>query len=454
MPTWARQAIFYHIVIDRFATGARQFERSGHAAYDTRLRDWMGGTLYGIAASLDYLQELGVDALILTPFFEGKKYHGYWVTDFFQVDPHFGDVAALKRVIDAAHRRGMRIVMDLPITHCHQDNRAVPAHWLNRNDAGEVIGFYGDHRLPELDLDHREVTAFVHRVVDHWLGLGFDGIRFDHAKRPSDRFWRQVAHRLRENYPQLLLLGENWRESGEIGALSPYLHGELNIPLAGALRQFAQQPTARTLKAVFQRIVDQRPLRELDYILPAFLDNHDMERIGAVADTNRAHLALAYLVMLTLPFPCVIYYGSEAGQSQSDNLPPPHEERDRYFREPMPWPQSSVLTEWVKDLIAVRRAHQSWFANEPRLLDCTDTGLIAYRFLHRDAAITVVVNLSQHAAHLAVSSSQSSVLACVNGSGGQSQPFALNSYGAALLKHPVAEEPLALPTSMARVLTY
>lgn len=80
---WARCSTFYHLMIDRFATGKCQFRHAKAPRYDQQLTDWMGGSLTGIIESLDYLRDLGIGALLLTPFFRGRKYHGYWTTDFF-----------------------------------------------------------------------------------------------------------------------------------------------------------------------------------------------------------------------------------------------------------------------------------------------------------------------------------------------------------------------------------
>lgn len=398
---WARRAIFYHIVIDRFATGRCQFRSMGDGPYEQRLTQWLGGGIGGIAGSLDYLRDLGVDALLLTPFFRGAKYHGYWPTDFFEVDPHFGDVRELGRLIAAAHRRDMRVVMDLPFTHCHIDadiaRQAGDAtspyrHWFRREPTGRLCGYYGDSELPDLNLDFPEVVVFVQRVIDHWLAFGFDGVRFDHAKRPSRAFWERIANFLRVRHPRVFLLGENWHESGRVGTLSGYLHGELNIPLSLALRRLLERPQVREIEAVIGEAERQRARRVAGYILPTFLDNHDMERVSQVVHGDRRMVLLGFLLQMSLPDPPIVYYGSERAQAQSANLPAPRYERDRYFREPMDWSTGEEVSMQVGEIMRMRRDNIACISVEPTFSVSRNGSILSLGHGSGDARLTVAIN--------------------------------------------------------------
>lgn len=399
---WASRSTFYHIVIDRFATGKNRFQYSKGPHYQQDLRQWMGGNLGGIAQSLDYLQGLGIGALLLTPFFKGSKYHGYWTTGFLEVDPHFGSPQQLKQLINAAHQRDMRVVLDLPFTHCHIDagparqalgNAGSPCRdWFYYERAGGFKGFYGDSNLPELNLEFPDVIKFLKDMLDHWLSFGFDGIRFDHAKRPPAIFWEQLTSFLRTRHPQVFLLGENWHESGKIGTLSRYLHGELNIPLSLALRQFLVQPGQPAISAIMRLTRAQQVLRKKGYLLPTFLDNHDMERAGFISHKDRNILALGYLLQLSLPYPPIIYYGSERGQSQTENLPEGRYERDCYFREPMVWGGGEDMAAWVKKLIRIRNDEIELFTSEPYVMTLLDEHTFTYRYSKGGSMIIVVIN--------------------------------------------------------------
>jgi len=402
MLSWARRSTFYHLMIDRFATGNRRFRHARAPHCGQALRHWMGGDLNGVVQSLEYLQDLGIGALVLTPFFTGRKYHGYWTTEFLQIDPHFGDPQTLRQLVCAAHQRDMRVIMDLPFTHCHRD--AAPARqaldtenpayrdWFHYEEIGRPRGFYGDRDLPELNLEHPEVIEFIKKILDHWLDFGIDGIRFDHAKRPSTTFWRRLTDFLRARHPTVFLLGENWHESGRIGTLSGYLHGELNIPMSTALRRFLARPGVGEVGAIMHQVQTQQALREAGYLLPAFLDNHDMERASLIAGGDRAVLKLGYLLQLTLPYPPIIYYGSERAQSQTTNLPAGQYERDRYFREPMDWEQGEDMVAWVRNLVRIRNDNIDLFTSEPRALSLRDDHTFTYCYSNGDSTLAVAIN--------------------------------------------------------------
>lgn len=403
MHHWAANSTYYHIVIDRFATDRNCFKSPKDIPCDHNLTQWMGGTIQGISSSLDYLQQLGIGAILLTPFFKGKRYHGYWTTDFEKIDPHFGNPKQLTHFIENAHQRNIRVIMDLPITHCHSDTLYAKQALANKNspyrewfyfNEEEFLGFFGDSALPELNLELPELRKYLKEVTDRWLNLGFDGIRFDHAKRPSASFWENFTDHLRQQHSSVFLLGENWHESGKIGTLSPYLHSELNIPLSKALRQFTRQPCLHTVKQVMHHVRTQKPQRQQGYLLPTFLDSHDLERVSYLAEGNHDILALSYLLQLTLPYPPIIYYGSERGQTQSNNLKKGQYERDRFFREPMDWQQGKEIAKWVSTVIHYRNKYSEWFMSEPLsmqiIADCT----LTYSYSKKGTTITVFINIS------------------------------------------------------------
>lgn len=365
----------------------------------------MGGNITGITHSLDYLQDLGVSVLLLTPFFCGENYHGYWTTDFHQVDPRFGDVAHLQQLVEQAHHRNIRVMLDLPVTHCHRNAwyaRRARANgstdyrdWFYIDTNEQFTGFFGDPALPELDLEAPQVREFLKTVVDHWLPLGFDGIRFDHAKRPSPSFWQAFTGYLKSCYPHVFLLGENWHESGRIGTLSPHLHGELNIPLSSALRDFTRRPGLLTMHRILRLVQSQQRLRQQGYQLPTFLDNHDMARISNFAQHRESMIALAYLLQMTLPYPPIIYYGSERAQRQTTDLPPGHYGRDRYFREPMDWHSGDPMASWVSRLIHFRNRYIDWFMSEPETMSIVNNAVFICRYVRNNTAITVYINFSR-----------------------------------------------------------
>lgn len=404
MQRWALESAYYHIVIDRFATSGHTFQYRKGAGYSQDLQHWMGGKLRGITQSLDYIQNLGINAILLTPFFEGNKYHGYWTTNPCRVEPHFGNKQDLRELIDYARKRNIRMIMDLPVTHCHilahpasdamKNKQSCYRNWFHYEANGRFRGFFGDHNLPELNLEHPRLKTTLKKIISYWLSLGFEGIRFDHAKRPSHSLWREITAHLQAQHPEVCLLGENWSKSNTVGTLADYLHGELNIPVSNALRSFLSQPGTGTIEELIRQIHAQRSLRQAGYLLPTFLDSHDVERVAYLTHGNQALLALGYFLQLTLPYPPIIYYGSERAQTQSDNLPTGKYERDRFFREPMDWHNGKDMAAWVKKLLAIRHRHINFFSSEPYALKILRGNIVTYSYTSDSSHMMILANFS------------------------------------------------------------
>jgi len=404
--SWAAQAAIYHIVIDRFAKAGGPFPSDRGEGYDKALTQWMGGTIAGIMRSLDYLESLGINTLVLTPFFKGRKYHGYWVTDYYDVDRHFGTKNDLAALVDELHGRAMHILFDLPITHCHYSAPAAVnasrhkgsssyQDWFLYDDSGRFIGFFGDRRLPEFDLDNAELRNEIKRIIDYWLDFGFDGIRFDHAKRPSPSFWSDIRNHIVTRRPEVFLLGENWHETGAVGTLSPYLHGELNIPLSGALREFISRPGGKAVRNIITCVQSQEKLLRQGYIMPTYLDSHDVERACHLAGGKSDLLRSCYLLQVTLPYPPIIYYGSERGQGQTRNFLKGVCERDRFFREPMNWEGDHELSSCVADLLTLRKQYRNVILSGAPSFDTSREGLLSYTYSSGMEQLRIVINYGE-----------------------------------------------------------
>ncbi|HMN29451.1 MAG TPA: alpha-amylase family glycosyl hydrolase, partial [Caldilineaceae bacterium] len=122
-PAWARDAVIYHIFVDRFASGGNQGAGEGMRRLPAgwlepaELNDFAGGNLPGVIERLDYIAELGVSAIWLSPVFRTPSYHGYDTTDFYTVDPRFGTNEELRMLVQAAHARGLRVILDFVANH-------------------------------------------------------------------------------------------------------------------------------------------------------------------------------------------------------------------------------------------------------------------------------------------------------------------------------------------------
>ena len=216
-PDWGRDAVVYQVFPDRFARSAAADERPTppwavpaawtdppiHEGPDTPLQLY-GGDLDGIVEHLDHLAALGVDTLYLTPVFPGESNHRYNASTFDAVDPLLGGDAAYRRLVDAAHDRGLRVLGDLTSNHTGDTHewflRAVadpdsPEHGFYYFDAdGSHEGWKGHATLPKLDHLNLEVRARVQAVVRRWLEFGLDGWRIDVANMTGRHAEVDIAH--------------------------------------------------------------------------------------------------------------------------------------------------------------------------------------------------------------------------------------------------------------------
>ena len=265
-PAWVRDAVFYQVFPDRFASSLRVPKPGPLEPWSAppTSSGFKGGDLLGIVDRLGYLGDLGVTALYLTPIFTSASNHRYHTDDYFSVDPLLGGDAALRELIDAVHARGMQIVLDgvfnhtgrgfWPFHHVVETGAASPYRgWFHLDEAvlsgerhlrayptpdetaeidrlrGEgtpsglasqqVLGYrawWDLPALPKLDIDEPHVREMLFSVAEHWLRYGIDGWRLDVPEEIDDPdFWREFRHRVRTVNPDAYIVGEIWRVAPE-----------------------------------------------------------------------------------------------------------------------------------------------------------------------------------------------------------------------------------------------
>lgn len=359
-PDWVRDAIVYHIFVDRFASASDQPPLRDPGS----LTEFYGGTIRGITEKLDYLSDLGVNCIWLSPIMESPTYHSYNPSSYHQVSRRFGTNEDLRELIDAAHARGMRVMLDFVANHtsnehpafleAKRDPESPKRSWYSfgpeYNDG--YLTFYDVAGMPVLNTDSAPVREYLIESARYWLDdLGADALRLDNVSGPAHAFWTFFQEGIKATNPDALTLGEVSGDISDVVTYAGRLDGCMDFPLAKLTRRvFAQRDAtlAELLEAL--KMHDSRfPERMARATL---LDNHDMHRFLWLAenDTRRLKLAMSFL-MVAPGFP-VIYYGAEVGLSQRDG---PFG-KDAYAREPMPWgdDQQRDVLEHTRWLIAQR----------------------------------------------------------------------------------------------------
>ncbi|HSN73154.1 MAG TPA: alpha-amylase family glycosyl hydrolase [Steroidobacteraceae bacterium] len=357
--------VFYEIFVRSFADST-----TGPLANDGI------GDFNGLIEKLDYLNDgdpattsdLGITGIWLMPINPSPSYHGYDVTDYYDVNPEYGTKEDFRRFMREAHRRGIRVIVDLVLNHSSSDHsyfrKALAGDpryrswyvfvdepprpiWLGPWGQTVWQEMQGQHYygifwsgMPDLDYRNPEVTAEARRIADFWLNeMGVDGFRLDAIRHliedgremsdtPETRAWLiEFNDALEGIRPGALTVGEIWTQT-EI--VSEYVAEDavdlaFEFDLAGAFLDAAQTADKTALAYTLENVEQSYP--EQRYA--TFLTNHDQDRIMSVLGGDVARAGLAASLLLTAPGVPFIYYGEEIGLTGR--------KPDERIRTPMPW---------------------------------------------------------------------------------------------------------------------
>jgi cyclomaltodextrinase / maltogenic alpha-amylase / neopullulanase len=298
-PAWVQHAIWWHLYPLGFVGAFPADDAPGPAEHRLRrVVDW-----------LDHAIELGTSGIALGPIFDSRT-HGYDTTDHYRIDPRLGDDADFDHLLDEAHRRGLRVLLDGVFNHVGVDFRryrdAAEGWFQQRGNDFHTFEGHGD--LITLNHSSDDVAAYVIDVMAHWLDRGADGWRLDAAYAVPDSFWAKVIPPVRESHPNAWFLGE-------------VIHGDYTARVRDAM--FDSITQYELWKAIWSSLND-RNFHELDWAMRrhngflgsfvpmTFIGNHDVTRIASRLDDPR-HLAHALVVLLTVGGTPSIYAGDEYG---------------------------------------------------------------------------------------------------------------------------------------------
>lgn len=425
-PDWAKHAVFYQIFPDRFA-------RSGQVDHqdEVELKPWgtppdeqgfQGGDLYGIVNNLDYLDDLGITALYLNPIFASAANHRYHTYDYYEVDPLLGGDDALRALLDAAHARDIRVVLDgvfnhasrgfWPFHHVLENGPDSPyADWFvihdwplnpypaSASESHNYDAWFGLPALPEFNTDHPEVQEFLLDVARHWIDFGIDGWRLDVPNEIDDPpFWRRFREVVKTANPEAYLVGEIWHEGPE-WLTGDRFDGLMNYPLldpilsffgAGSLRDYST--SSLTFEPIGAPAFADTVLHVLDlYDWEAtcaqlnLLDSHDMARAKWILDDNVAAFQQAVLFLMTMPGAPCIYYGDEVGLSAAGD---PHC-REAFPQDEADW--DTKLLSFFRDATALRHRHEALRTGRVDWLEATGR-TVAFRRVLGDREALVAFN--------------------------------------------------------------
>lgn len=428
-PEWVKHAVFYQIFPDRFRRGSRDIHPRGLRfkpwGTDPQEQGYQGGDLYGVMEKLDYLQQLGITAIYLNPIFSSASNHRYHAYDYMQVDPLLGGNEALRALLDEAHRRGMRVILDGVFNHCGRGFWAFHHILENGSDSPYIDWFtvqrwplhpypgkrqkpnyacwWNNPALPKFNIDNPGVRDYLLGVAKHWIEFGADGWRLDVAEEiKDDRFWQEFRRVVKAANPEAYIVAEIWHPAQH------WLQGDqfdavMNYQITGPILSFFGADSLNTTwrhPDVHLSASDAKKFAhdihkmfqlypwEIHYAQLNMLDSHDMPRALWLMGEDKWALRMAALCQMSMPGAPNIYYGSEIGMSAGGD---PHC-RAAFPWKPEAWDQD--LLAYYKEVIALRKAHPALRTGDFHIL-YAEGQQVAYRRSLADEEVLVVFNAAK-----------------------------------------------------------
>ena len=408
-PDWVKHTIWYQIFPYSFCADGSECTRERH------------GTLKGVLDRLDYLQDLGINGIYFTPIFLSPSDHKYDTTDYFRVDDTFGTNETFGQLVEEAHKRGIKIMLDAVFNHCgyehpfwqdvlkkgknseYYDCFYIVDHDKAPDDLIEVDGaercnyrtFGFTPTMPKWNTSHPVVREHLLQAAVYWAQqFHIDGWRLDVSNEVSHDFWREFRKRIKAVNPDIYILGENWDDS------MPWLEGDqfdavMNYEFMGPVWNFiGTMPVGKERKRAGNATQFQNDMNELMISYPRpltsvmfnLLESHDTSRLMTVCENIVEAAKLAYVIQMTFAGCPSIYYGGEIGMAgaEGDN------------RRPMTWHISDsqrALKEHIRRLIHIRKqdpclesVETAWHCAD------NDTGTVIYEKTCEGRSVYVILH--------------------------------------------------------------
>jgi alpha-amylase len=394
--TWKDEAIYF-IMVDRFNNMDPTNDE------DVNVNDpkgYHGGDLKGVTAKLDYIKDMGFTAIWLTPIFKNEPggYHGYWIQDFYQVDPHFGTMEDLKKLVKEAHKRDMKVILDFVANHIGYHHP-----WLNDpekkdwfHEKKEIFDWNNQKQvengwvngLPDLAHENPEVKRYLIDVAKWWIKqTDIDGYRLDAVRHVPKSFWQEFSKEVKSVKKDFLLLGEVWaKDPRYIADYGKYgIDGFVDYPLYNAITTTLTK-SGQSLRPLYDVWEYNKTSYDRPYLLGTFLDNHDTVRFTKLALDNkqnpvsRIKLALSYL--FSAPGIPVMYYGTEIAMNGGED---PDNRRLMNFR------ADDEIINYIKKLGELRQQLPSLRRGDFTLLYEKD-GMAVFKRRYKDETTVIAIN--------------------------------------------------------------
>ncbi|MDY0209807.1 MAG: glycoside hydrolase family 13 protein [Acholeplasma sp.] len=425
IPSWVKETIWYEIFPERF-------RRSKHAnnlitntwgvpRENVTNNMFFGGDIKGIIESLDYLQDLGITGIYFTPLFESPSSHKYDTTNYFKIDPAFGTNQDFKQLVEQAHKRNIKVVLDAVFNHCGYDHpyfqdvikngknslyynsffvKEAPMLNFKLNEAGKPIyhrGLIPNYHtfaftpyMPKWNTEDPLARKHLLEVAEYWIKeYDIDGWRLDVSNEVSHDFWRAFRTTVKNAKKDAFIFGENWDYS------MPWLGGDqidtvMNYELVYLIWQFFGKdiniPTieASELIRLSNKLLASYP-QQITENMFNLVDSHDTGRILDRSLENRDLAFLTYLFMFSFPGTPTIYYGGEIGLTGKHD---PDNRRCMIWEEDK---QDLDFKKRIKTLIQWRKTYKAFASSDLRWVQYDDAKrVIVYEKIENESLVFLI----------------------------------------------------------------
>ncbi len=449
-PAWVADAVFYQIFPDRFASSEKWEKPPGLEPWDAppSFHGYKGGDLLGVIEKLDYLVELGINAIYFNPIFASGSNHRYHAWDYYRIDPLLGNDEIFDRLITECHGRGIKVVLDGVFNHTgrgffqfsdvvESGQQSPYTDWYHFHSfpvdafgrTPNYDAWWGMPALPKLNTQTPQVREYLMQVAEHWISRGADGWRLDVPQEISTPgFWEEFRERVRAINPQAYIVAEIWEDASEWISAGDRFDGTMNYLFAGYTLAFVagdRIPRALTTNlnypmhpALNGEEFSERMSGLVDlYPWPVtlanmnLLDSHDVPRVLSLCADDPTAVELAAVIQMTSPGAPSIYYGSEVGITGGRDP----ENRKGFDWDPATWNQQ--LLDAHRSLIQLRHGHPALRTGTFRVLPAGPDLYVVERD-NGTERILIVVNASYLAQSATIEDLPASGVTTLYGEGG------------------------------------
>ena len=461
-PTWFSEGVVYQIFVDRFFKskstnltsikkdtilrddwgGTPLYERAANG--DMKTNDFFGGNLKGIEEKLEYLVDLGVTCIYLSPIFEAYSNHKYDTADYLKIDPMFGNTEGFKELCDSAIQKGIRIILDGVFSHTGSDSvyfnknghygeggafnsqESPYYNWYSfKNWPHDYQSWWGIKILPRIKKEEPSYLEFItgeKGVLRYWLKNGASGWRLDVADELPDLFLDKLRSAVKSQKSDGVIIGEVWEDASNkesYGQRRRYLLGSqldsvMNYPFKNAVLDFVKGGMAQDFQKQIMTVLQNYPEPSIKCLMNIICTHDTLRSLTAFSSIDshrlslderasykmsepeyasaRQLLLLAATLQFTLPgVPC-IYYGDEAGLEGYE---------DPFNRYCYPWGQEDQeILNWYKKLGKIRKNYSIALNGNMKIIYAQD-GTVVYS---RGETLITAVNAGNETAPISLPS--------------------------------------------------